>query len=150
MKMISNMSDYAEFGINPLTGEADKYGKRLLCDLNEDGVELVRTWFGLPVPIDTARKTFAESWNSRVGEKPSVGSVMLSRPALSEIIVFALVRGGEFDHVYNDNGRLYALTQDEYMKYAENGLHFGEGWTRALRDRTGSDRNTHQMTGRTL
>lgn len=87
MKMY-NYRNIIEFGINPLTGEACSFGKRILCDLNEDGVTLLSEYFGI------MKNSFPESWNIRVGRKEAIASVMIDRNAFTDIIIFALMLQG--------------------------------------------------------
>lgn len=76
-------------GINPLTGESCTYSMRILCDLNERGVALVRAWLGLPEGA-----ALAPSWNLRVGDAPAVASVMLDRDVFARLALFGLLREG--------------------------------------------------------
>lgn len=156
MKSIS-YSNLSDIGINPLTGEACAYSMRVLCDLNEDGVALVAAFLGLPA---FPKPAFAENWNSTVGYKPAVGSVMLTRTALPEIIRFALLqrgykyvvgRDGDMNHTgFNDSDTeknpAMSLYRDRTSCFFE-----GENPLRLwVNPSAGSDRNTHAFTGRTV
>lgn len=79
----------SELGISPLTGEACAYSMRILCDLNEDGLLLVRDYFGWPQAAQ-----LSENWNSQVNGKPAVASIMLHRDVFPSLVVFALFRKG--------------------------------------------------------
>jgi hypothetical protein len=47
MKSITRFYDLHQYGIRPLTGEADLFGQRMLCDLTPQGAKLVAAWLGL-------------------------------------------------------------------------------------------------------
>ena len=92
------------FGIGILTGEACAYSMRVLCDINEDGLELINSAFGMilihvpELPRSGHLGPRAEHvtgmmrrHNSQVNGKPSVASIMLSWPMLEEIIKFGIV-----------------------------------------------------------
>lgn len=87
--LISNWMDYRKLGVEPLTGEACAFSRRVLCDVSEDGAALIKDYLGLP-----ADAALAPKWNSQVGSKPAVGSVMLSRDTMQDLAVFALLRNG--------------------------------------------------------
>lgn len=43
---LHSLADLSQFGVGILTGEADPFGMRLLCDLTEDGRDLVCAYLG--------------------------------------------------------------------------------------------------------
>lgn len=93
MLYVGNLRDLSQFGINVLTGEACAYGLRVLCDLTEDGAELVSAFLG-GLRAGSAGATgdypFQRNWNSGASY-----SVMLTRSLLfNELVVFALFRAG--------------------------------------------------------
>lgn len=145
--------DLKDIGINPLTGEADAYGQRLLCDLNEDGRELVEKFFGLP--LGTALNP---NWNSMVGEKPAVASVMLTRDTLWSLVKFHVFVVDDADAYVQNNYTITALnaTGEYYAAYEK--LCAEDSTVRAkfvrnpakhsTQPRVG-DRNVHAATGRT-
>lgn len=98
MKTITSTNPLETFGINILTGESCAFGMRLLCDLNEDGQALMRTFLGLPFDA-----RFSSNWNSMVNGKPAVGSTMIARETIPALIRFALWREG-FDYIYGYEG----------------------------------------------
>jgi hypothetical protein len=51
VKSINNWDDLREFGINALTGEADRTGQRILCDLNKEGRRIVYDLLGIPLYV---------------------------------------------------------------------------------------------------
>lgn len=136
-----------EFGINPLTGEACAYGKRILCDLDQNGVELVAEFLGV------YPNAFPENWNSYVGKNKAVASVMLHRNSFTDIIAFALMlKGWRFIIIHNYEKSITA-TDDEHevQLWRDSNL---EGLRivfnpAAMQPHIGS-RNIHQMSGRTI
>jgi len=72
MITIRDWNDLQHFGINFLTGEACAVGKRLLCDVNNQGRKLLCSIFGLP-----SNTTLAENWNSQVNGDDAIGSIFL-------------------------------------------------------------------------
>lgn len=147
MYTLSSFSALTLFGINPLTGEADAYGRRVLCDVSEEGRTLLCAYWGLPV--DT---TFAANWNSYVGEKPAVGSIMLAREAMRDLMIFTLLHVAQCPYVLvHDSGQVQGLTAKDAEKYSEY-LTGAEGLAnvRVIRNTypSATGRNTHQMTGR--
>ena len=85
---VHSLTDLRQFGINYLTGEACAYGMRKLCDVNEDGVKLLSDFFGCP------ELNLAQNWNSMVGEKPAIGSVMLTLSCVQDLSQFAFFAHG--------------------------------------------------------
>jgi hypothetical protein len=83
----STMPDH--IGVNPLTGEACALAMRILCDVSEEGAALVREYLGLPADC-----ALSPAWNSTVGDKPAVASVMIERGAFPALVHFALMRSG--------------------------------------------------------
>jgi hypothetical protein len=76
-------------GIQHLTGEACAYSMRSLIDLNEDGLENMIAFLGLP--YDTK---FAKNSNSMVADKPAVASMMFSHAMLYPFAKFVFARNG--------------------------------------------------------
>lgn len=76
MKSASQLKDLEQFGIKPLTGEADALGFRILCDLNTFGVQVFKECFGIPCHCgsrEDIKHGLANNWNSG-----SIASVMLT------------------------------------------------------------------------
>lgn len=148
-------------GINMLTGEADKYSMRILCDLNTTGVETISTFFG----INPVTGTFNENWNRYVHDKEAVASFMLPRGTIQELCKFVAFHYMN-SYVFCESGLGYdILSKDDYDKmvavYGEEKMeHINKKLlitARAWRnynhreDRTPiSDRNEHQMSGRVV
>ena len=72
------------YGISVLTGESCAFGMRLLCDLNQKGIDLVSAFFGLPTDAK-----FEKNWNTTVQEYgDAVASMVLGRKTLEELRIF--------------------------------------------------------------
>jgi len=84
MKSITKWGDLEEFGINALTGEADRTGTRILCDLTDTGKSLVFELLGIPLSVTG----LAANYNSR-----SKYSMMLPYNLFKDLAVFALLFG---------------------------------------------------------
>ena len=79
-KVISNWQDLEQYGIMALTGEACTLSMRLLCDLTQEGANVVTRFLGGGL---TFNEGFA--WNSR-----GVTSVMLPTNIYPELGAFCL------------------------------------------------------------
>ena len=143
------------FGINPLTGEACAYGRRTLCDLNAEGVRLLRTYWGLSYDAQ-----FVANWNSQVNGEPAVASVMLARSAMPDIAIFSLFHQEGFPMVLQNGPGLDLLAIPAYLmdKYVEllrerdpltYTLHRNMSM-RVNKALVHEGRNVHQATGRAL
>lgn len=149
-------SKLPRIGINPLTSESCAYGLRTLCDLNAQGVELVQAFLGLN------DEAFLPNWNSAVGEYPAVASVMLTRTALHDLMLFALLR--DYHYVVEADGivfsgfnaediqqspmlALYLVGEAHGMKEGRVRLHRNISY-RSQQPRIG-DRNVHACSART-
>jgi len=143
-------SHLEEIGINPLTGEADAYYMgRILCDLNEQGKETVREYFGL------SHEAFLPNWNSMVGGQPAVASIMLQRDTWSSLILFSLLRQG-YDYVAVGGDAWIAMSNDDpatagllerVQKLEELYRLYSNVAKRSSQPSVGG-RNVHQFTGR--
>lgn len=91
MKTINCLRDLEQFGIVPLTGEADSLSYRILCDLTKAGVELIAEAYGFNFPGGKITP-FANAWNSGREDQPHIASIMLSHDAWRQIAPIALVR----------------------------------------------------------
>jgi hypothetical protein len=122
LKSIGSFDDLKYYGVNLLTGERDNlFLGRLLCDLSQDGVELVRDYFGLPRGC-----VFDENWNGNVGDEPAIASVMLTRETLVQLCVFALLQHGA-PFVYQLGPEGFPCYDDgEYWQQID------EAWSRAM------------------
>ena len=75
-----------DLGIEYLTAESCAFSMRVLCDLNEDGVALIKDFFGAE-PVQP-------NWNSRVADKPAVRSIMLTPFAFTDLWIHGMLRKG--------------------------------------------------------
>ena len=89
MKNIRDWNGLAHYGINPLTGEADRTGQRMLCDLTMPGKKIVCDLFGLPEEI-----TMHSCYNR------GVGSMMLPYNSFNDLAVWCLLVGEKCDEVF--------------------------------------------------
>lgn len=140
-------------GINPLTGEADPFGYRILCDLSLAGAYRVSQYLGLPAT--EVAPPFALNWNSWVGEATAVYSVLLPRVLLRdpEFWAFLLMCGPDANTSGYEFALEYAGTVTgankghwRYSQYVE-GINSGRIAGR-IHKNPGMLRNTHAMTGR--
>ena len=93
-----NYDDLKAYGVQPLTGESCAYSRRLLCDLNQEGVILLTAYLGLSHTIE-ARHAFPRNHNAMVGEYPAVASVLLPRALFPDLMIFCLLHVGQYDYV---------------------------------------------------
>jgi hypothetical protein len=87
MKTIKCLRDLEDYGIIPLTGEADALSYRCLCDLTVTGRKLIIEAYGLSGP-----QAFAENWNNGYAPNEHVASIMLAYDSWSQIGPIALLR----------------------------------------------------------
>lgn len=139
----TGLDSFVPYGINPLTGEACAFSLRILCDVNEDGLALLSEYWGVP------NLQLAEPMNSQVNDKPSVGSVMLSRDAWRSLTRFVAARMGAAAVVHTPDGHsLVAVVDPEMVARYEAVPHFGvERLSRPAGPAVDS-RHVHQFTGR--
>lgn len=148
--------DLKAIGINPLTGEADAFGMRLLCDLSEKGADLVRRFLGLE--SGGSERHFQRNWNSMVGDDPAVAAVMLTRNTINDLMRFHAFAVENADAYVEGPYQITALNRDDEMYEAYEKL-AAEGTSRCARmfvrnpAKTSSqprvgDRNVHAATGR--
>lgn len=138
-----NFSCFRELGINPLTGEACAYGRRTLCDVSEEGKQLLYDFFGCMTPI-------AGNWNSKVGEADAVASVMLPlRSLYKELIIFALFNKYNYSHVIINEESHWFQGRNELPKTLPTGYDVIRNTAKARTDRqVVNGRNVHAATGR--
>ena len=116
MLKVNCLNDLCQFGIDPLTGEADALSYRVLCDLTKAGRDLVCEAFGI------RPEGLAENWNHGSDKEPHVASIMLAHDAWRQIGPLALVR---CCHTVMDteDGTLWGFQEGEEFHQAEY-----EGW----------------------
>jgi hypothetical protein len=101
-------NDLRHYGINFLTGEACAVGKRLLCDVNEQGRRLLCSIFGLP--INTA---FSENWNSQINGDEAIGSIFLPHQSFGFLSAMILLQTGCQCGVVLENGTVLGIEPDD-------------------------------------
>lgn len=160
-----DVRDLEQFGVIALTGEACGLAMRLLCDLTEEGVKLIREFMRV--------EPTADAWNSK-----GVKSVMLPTSIFRDLWIFAHVRAGtanvfiggyvgehwtethyesiDVTHKHPDKSWVadaYAVNDPDYMeKLREHEgvcFYISRMFKRSEHPGTGLD-NTHAMTGRTV
>lgn len=171
MKSVSEMRHLEQFGIKPLTGEADALGFRILCDLDEQGVIVFKECFGIPhgrAACDGPMMPtgLADNWNSG-----SIASVMLTGHDIVPLAIMGFYLQGHtvivarykdgYEHAMaleegeavalNDAGDGYVMRHGNYMIPWPSC--YGE-IIRIIRQKTSDGRvvqgtrNVHQFTGR--
>jgi hypothetical protein len=137
---------------------------RLLCDLDEQGAALLADYLGLPNGSNDV-SPFAEPWNTTVGGKPAVGSIMLTRDAFPDLLRFAMFRAG-YQYVLQEEGAVSVVAFSDADVKEDNYLHFYVEGTSSLLKQNGGlaflyrnlsgaggqpthgTRNVHAFTGR--
>lgn len=141
MQNINCWSDLRPYGIDVLTGEACGMNYRVLCDVTEKGLHVLRKLWGLP------RLELAERWNAGSADEPHVGSIMLSRKILAPIGIFALLESGCTEVWLQSDGTVIGFdgaASDE----AQRNRRKGECVRSFAYRGTAGDRNVHVMSGR--
>lgn len=141
MKMISRISQLEDYGVIPLTGESDKHCYRILCDCTKRGKAIIERTLGLQL-------TLAENWNSGRSGDPHIGSFLLPLEFVPCLAAFALLSDTTITEVWLlRNGTAVGFGVEDDKDAIKT--HF-EGEVRKIFYALPSDRNLHQMTGRTV
>jgi hypothetical protein len=145
---ISSFRDLEKYGINPLTGEACAYSLRLLCDVNEDGKQLLERYFGNTITIQ-----LGSNWNSKVNNKPAIGSIMLPNSIFQSLATFIAFYAENCFAVILHKGTngIIGCTEEELNEYLSFQPYLDVRRNYAHRSNssiTTGDRNIHQMSGR--
>ena len=151
-KVISRLYDLQEFGIQTLTGEACGIGMRILCDVNEDGKNLIEEFLG-----GTVKLADDSNWNRDVCGKPAVASIMLPYAWHAELGAFCLLKAG-YDVVAT--GALHVGINTSAVGFMLEGKDLDHVMKESLFTRgkdfrtyhihgTRGTRNVHVMSGRT-
>jgi hypothetical protein len=90
VKNIRDWNGLVEFGIIPLTGEADRTGQRMLCDLNDAGKEVLEDLLGASLKL-------ASNYNSSYGAKHSI---MLPYSLFNDLAAWCLITRVKCDEVF--------------------------------------------------
>lgn len=150
MSTVSNWNCLRKYGIQYLTGEADAYSMRMLCDVNEEGKQLLETFFGGNVEIKQG-----SNWNSTVNGKPAVGSIMLPYSIFQDLAVFCLFHVDRMYAVVLDPGFYFGIeSKAVYEEHADwlvqKKVKINFAWTDKPNVSLTRDRNSHQMSERTI
>lgn len=152
MKTVARMKDLEQFGIQPLTGEADALSFRILCDLTPEGMAAVKTCFKL------RGDCFYPAYNHNAG---AVASFMLPRDCIKPLAIIGF-NGRDMPVIVTDiavfgcepNESLgLNTTQDSYelIRYGERyPWPSSYGTVQQIILPTRQTLNTHAMSGRTL
>lgn len=143
---IRTWSDLVPFGIEYLTGEADPYSLRGLCDLSTVGADCIRDFLGFAPDAAMHR-----NWNTMVGGEPAVASVMLPKNILAELATYLLFSVGNFDMVVQYRGIVSGYRNGEVDRFSPTiiGDMRDNGALVQYNPRTGT-RNVHAMTSRVV
>lgn len=148
--------DFEKYGVSILTGEACAYGHRLLCDLNEEGVQLLSDYLGIQ---PTA---FYKNWNSKVNNKPAVASIMLSRDVFQDLAKFILLHVERVTYLLDHNDSEVhgssgwsgyddeALEQYSYLQQLRQEGKIYINWSVQCKQPQVNGRNVHGFSGRAL
>lgn len=140
---INDLNQLKKYGINFLTAESCAYSLRLLLDLNEDGVKIVSRWLGGNVNFRDG-----SNWNPRVGDKPAVASILLSREAIDNLITFILYDVEKCYAIQIDRYGQSGVTRKEFDRLSDDQKKdFRINWALES-DNVKNGRNVHQFTGR--
>jgi hypothetical protein len=134
--------DLKEYGIDSLTGEACAYGQRVLCDLSQEGVDLLTTYFG-------GQLVFVEgaNWNPGSVENPSIASVLLPRCLLDDLRVFILFYKHNMTYAYvSETGSVIGTNEDHPLSPNSRRV---TNFAKILKHPQRDGRNVHMATGRT-
>lgn len=163
-KQIRSLNDLREYGIDALTGEADALGMRILCDITEQGAQIIADVFGMTfsnTKINNPEDYNCESptqpifklnsnWNSSQGSIASIFLPSWDAELYKQLGVHALARAGyEFIVITKDSVR---GTDDqeviENIKKFEDGCRVIKNWRHVDNKYQCGDRNVHQFSGR--
>jgi len=94
---LNSWNDLRPLGIDALTGEADAFCLRLLCDVNEDGRDAISEYFGM----DLRNGGLRDAWNgSLINGKERVGSILLNRDLSEHLaLLYILARNAGYPHI---------------------------------------------------
>ena len=142
MKRIESMRHLEEFGIIPLTGESDAHMYRILCDVTKQGQAIIERTLGIQI-------TPAENWNSGGANDPHVGSFLLPNEFVSSLAVFCLLSSTMVTEVWlMKDGSVIGFGVEDVTEKEQYQQRYRDRLHKIFYSRS-SDRNVHQMSGRT-
>jgi hypothetical protein len=132
-KNITRWGDLYDYGIRHLTGESDPLHLRGLCDLTQEGKEIIESFLGVN------GIQYFPNWNSG-----AVASVLLPYGILKDLALFIFFQIDKVDAVVDDGHGIFVT---QYSDKYEDIVGF-----RMIRNPnpSGKERNEHQFTGRTV
>ena len=148
MKTIRDARDLERYGINLLTGEACRVGRRILTDLSAKGVGIVSDLLGID------HQQFRENWNSKVNGEPAVASFMLPYSMIRELMVWCLIKDGCTAIIETDEEYIYGREDSDDPEEWDERVDFFRKrykWIRTITLKDGPSRGTrmvHAMSGR--
>ena len=142
MKRIESMWQLEEYGIVPLTGESDAHMYRVLCDVTKRGKAIIERTLGIQI-------TPAENWNSGSANDPHVGSFLLPQEFVSPLAVFCLLSSTMVTEVWlMKDGSVIGFGVEDVALKEQDQQRYRDRLHKIFYARP-SDRNVHQMSGRT-
>lgn len=144
----SNNDLLTNFGINLLTGEADKYGIRILCDVSDRGKQILCEFLS----VDTIK--FFPNWNSRVGDADATGSFLLGRNMIDDLVTFLWFYKRNAYAISPSGFGYTSYTEADVNRYCElyndaDELNLRRNWNHSP-TQPSCDRNEHAFSGRTV
>ena len=157
MLTLKNWSDLEQFGIDVLTGESCAYSLRLLCDVSECGLQIIREMLGAANirPNESWNGGTTTLWNGVVQTKTY--SLMLPRDMFETLATFALLHAGfaEVIRCYKDHEFSFACAWEEdeeqprMVREANEKYILEQGYSFHRVQNPGFSRNRHEFSGRT-
>lgn len=141
MKVISTLAGLEEFGVVVLTGEACSLMYRVLCDLTQQGKNIVEKCLSVQIR--------SEPWNSGSKERPHVASIMVTQDMIVPLAVFALLESG-CREVWTTNLIAIGVEPQDTDVDVERMKEVYRLCRRFAYQGPFQDRNQHQMSGRVL
>ena len=148
MKALHNGNDLYKYGINLLTGEACRVGRRVLTDLSARGAGIVSDMLGI------SHQQFADNWNTKVGDSPAVASIMLPYSLIRELMVWCLIKDGCTRIIETDDDMIYGQEESDDPKEVDDMIEHLRKYKRPFRVitlKSGPSHGTrmiHAMSGR--
>ncbi len=138
---IHSFNDLKQFGIDILTGESCALSRRLLCDVTEEGRNLVIKALGVP------DISLSAPWND------GVGSILLERDTLKTLCILALFEDKNCLEVweFKKDGSFHGLDLENlglWNDYDKNENADNYEKIRKYKLFNSKDRNVHQFSGR--
>lgn len=118
--LINNFETLKHVGILPLTGENDKLCRRVLCDLDDRGIQTIIEYLGLPPAA-----SFQPAWNS------GAGSILLEPAVIQGLAIVGILKHHPDLGVLIHHGEVFGTTKPPWTYPPTHEL-----------------RNRHQMSGR--